>query len=263
MPVYVKMVRNMTASWGNDTACVAEQPKQWVFDGDGLASDGATDLIKFVVNRTDCESGSDATLSEADRDGTAMYLSAGKNATFTIDPGAAGNSVFLCYKFGNEIFQWYDKRAYVHMLQLVGSRTGGTDIAVVDVQEVLVIHANGTSLQDNIRWVVSDQGISSDAICNNAVVDIWDDFDEETDPTTEAPVYARGGVFLANFTFDTSSAGLSPNLCYKFSGRALPHACPSVHRRQLCVQLRASLQVELYSRMCRLYSSSMDLLTTS
>lgn len=217
MPVYVKMVQNMTAVWGNDSACVVEQPKQWIFDGQGLASNGETDLIKFVVHNADCQSGSDVPLSDSDSDGVAMYLSATKNATFTMESAAAGETVRLCYKFGNEEYMWYNIHVNVHMLQLVESRVGGKYIAVVDVPEVLVIHANSTASQDHIRWIVGD-GTSSDAACNDSIVYIWESADAKT---TDAPVYVVDSTFLTNFTFDSSSAGLSPTLCYKFAGETV------------------------------------------
>lgn len=220
MPVYVKMLQNMTAVWGNDSACVVEQPKQWRFDGQGLVSNGKTDLIKFVVHNTDCESGSDVSLSGSDSDGVAMYLSATKNATFTVKSAAAGETVFLCYKFGNEEYMWYNVQVYVHMLQQVESRVGEKDIAVVDVPEVLVFQANGTSLHDHIRWVVGD-GTSSDATCNDSIVYIWQNANAWATKMTDAPVYFVDSAFLANFTFDSSSAGLSPTLCYKFAGETV------------------------------------------
>lgn len=221
MPVYVKMVHNMIAAWGNDAACVAEQPKRWSFVGDGLTPDGATDLIKFVGVEVDCESGFDITLSGADSSGIAMYLAAEGHATFTIDPEAAGKSIFLCYQFGTENYHWYNMSAYVHMLQSVGSRVGGNDIAVVDVLETFVLHANGTSSRDRLRWVVSDDTMS-DSTCtdNNTIIDVWDSVDPEGVPISESSVDVGAGVFLANFTFDSSSAGLSPMLCYKFGGEA-------------------------------------------
>lgn len=211
------MVHNMTAEWGNDSASVAEQQKQWNFAGDGLTADGETDLIKFVANDSKCESGFDATLFGADSDGVAMYLTAETAANFTIEPEAAGKSLFLCYKFGNEKYQWYNVSVYVHMLQSVESRTGGKDIAVVDVLEVFVLHANGTSVQDSIRWVASDD-TTTDSACNDSVLDIWDRDQLEADPISASPVYLASGTFRANFTFDSSSAGLSPTLCYKFAG---------------------------------------------
>lgn len=215
MPVYVKMVHNMTAAWGNDSAGVVDQPKQWLFDGDGLTPSGETDLIKFVWNGTDCASGSDAALTGADSDGVAMYLRSYSNATFTVESAAAGQFVYLCYKFGNEEFMWYDARVYMHMLQAVESRVGGKDIAVVDVQEVLAIYANGTSSRDYIRWVAGDD--TSDDVCNDTIV-VWDSPGEEANGITDVAVYASGGGFLTNFTFDSSAAGLSPTLCYKFAG---------------------------------------------
>lgn len=217
MPVYVKMVHSMTAAWGNDSTCVAEQRKQWNFGGDGLTANGETDLIKFVANDKNCENGSDATLAGADSDDVAMYLTTGAAAKFTIEPASAGKSLFLCYKFGNEKYQWYNMSMYVHMLQSVESRTGGTDIAVVEVLEVFVLHANGTSVQDSVRWVVSDD-TTTDSACNDTVLDIWDNDQLEADPLSASPVYLALGTFRANFTFDSSSAGLSPTLCYKFAG---------------------------------------------
>lgn len=211
------MVHNMSAAWGSDSACVAEQPKQWVFGGDGTTPDGATDLIKFVIDHGDCDTGSDVALIGSDMEDAAMYLKQGNNATFSIDLPAAGNLIYLCYKFGNENFQWYNITTYVHMLQSLGSWTGGTDIAVVEVQEIGIIRANGSSLQDKIRWVLVD-GAPSDFSCGSGIVDLWDHYAKDTDPETEAPVYLAEGSFLANFTFNASSAGLSPTLCYKFAG---------------------------------------------
>lgn len=214
MPVYVKMVHSVSAVRGNRSACVVDQPKQWTFDGDGLTPSGDNDLIKFVIDSTDCVSGSAAPLTGADSDGVAMYLNTYGNATFILESEAAGHSVNLCYKFGNEEFMWYNIQAYVHMLKLVESRVGGKDIAVVDVQEVLVIHANGTSSEDFIRWVVSED--TTDSSCNDTIT-IWDTLGKGNG-TTDVPVYAARGDFLTNSTFGSSSAGLSPTLCYKFAG---------------------------------------------
>lgn len=216
MPVYVKMVHTMTAAWGNSSACVADQPKQWVFHGDGLAPIADTDLVKFIVDATDCTSGSDVTLTGADENGVAMYTTADRKAAFNIQPAAAGKSVYLCYKFGNEEYMWYDIRAYVHHLQSVESRVGGEDIAVVDVEEVLVIHANGASSKDRIRWVVRDD-TTLDEDCNESIR-VWDSAAAVPEGMMEVPVLFNGGEFTTNFTFDSTSAGLSPALCYKFGG---------------------------------------------
>lgn len=218
MPVYVKMVHNVSAAWGNDSACVVDQSKQWAFDGDGLTPSGDNDLIKFVTDSTDCASGSDAPLTGADSDGVAMYLGPYGDATFLLKSEAAGHYLNLCYKFGNEEFMWYDIQAYAHMLQSVESRVGGKDIAVADVQEILLVHANGTSSEDFIRWVVSDD--TSDDSCNDTItITLWDTSGEGTNGTTDIPVYAEGGEFQSDFTFGSSSAGLSPTLCYKFAGK--------------------------------------------
>lgn len=214
MPVYVKMVHNVSAVWGSDSACVADQPKQWIFDGNGLTPSGDKDLIKFVIDSTDCASDFDAPLTGADSDGVAMYLDTYGNATFILESEAAGHSVNLCYKFGNEEFMWYDIQAYVHMLKSVESRVGGKDTAVADIEEILLVHANGSSPEDFIRWVVSDD--TSDNSCNDTIT-VWDT-PGEGNGTTDIPVIARREEFLANFTFGSSSAGLSPTLCYKFSG---------------------------------------------
>lgn len=215
MPVYVKMVHNVTASLGSDLACVVDQAKQWSFRGDGLTPDGGTDLIKFVINNTDCASNSDAPLTAADSDGVAMYLETDSTSTFIFESEAAGQFVTLCYKFGNEEFMWYDIRAFAHMVQSVDSRVGGKDIAVVDVEEVLIVNANGTSLEDYMRWVVSNE--TSDAACNDTIM-VRDSPNEGANEITEMSIYDKGGYFLANFTFSASSAGLSPTLCYKFAG---------------------------------------------
>lgn len=219
-PVFVKMVSIVWASWGGDSACVAEQPKQWAFDGDGLTADGATDLIKFTVGDGDCGSDSDAGIRKSDFGGVAMYLTQGRNATIDFESSVAGHFVFLCYKFGNEVFQWYNISTYVHNLRSVRSLTGGTDIAVVDTQELLVVHANGSSSLDRIRWISAVDQTASDDSCNGSAVQIWDGSGEDAHPTTEAPVIDAEGIFLANFTFRNTSAGLSPTLCYKFSGDA-------------------------------------------
>lgn len=218
MPVYVKMVHNVTAAWGNDSACVVDQPKQWFFDGDGLVPGGDTDLIKFVISETDCDSGSDVPLTGADFGGVAMYLSSFGNATFTIQSAAAGQFVNLCYKFGNENFMWYDAQAYIHMLQSVASLVGGKDIAVADVQEVLLVHANGSSSHDYVRWIQS--GDASDSACNETIA-IRDSADEGANEVIDIPVDTQGGEFLVNFTFESSSAGLAPTLCYKFAGEGI------------------------------------------
>lgn len=216
MPVYVKMVHSMTAAWGGDSACVVDQAKQWAFDGDGLAASGSTDLIKFVVDDTDCASSSDAPLTGADLDGAAMYLETDSTSTFIFEPAVAGQFVNLCYKFGNEEFMWYDIHAFVHMVQFVDSRVGGKDIAVVDVEEILVVHANGTSSQDHMRWVVSSE--TSDIACSDSIL-VRDSSNEgEANNITDMPIYDEGGYFLALFTFSAFSAGLSPTLCYKFAG---------------------------------------------
>lgn len=215
MPVYVKMVHNVTAAWGNDSACVIDQPKQWIFDGDGLTPSGDNDLIKFVIDSTDCASGSDAPLTGADLGGVAMYLGPYGNATFTLGSEAAGLYLNLCYKFGNEEFMWYDIQAYAHMLNSVESRVGGKDIAVANAWEILVVHANGTSSEDFIRWVVSDD--TSDDSCNDTIA-LRDTSSAGGNGTTSIPIYTEGGGFLLNFTFGSSSAGLSPSLCYKFAG---------------------------------------------
>lgn len=225
MPVYVKMVHSMTASWGSDPSCVVDQPKQWAFDGDGLTPSGYTDLIKFVIDDTDCASESDAPLTEADSDGVAMFLETDNTSTFTIESAAAGKLLNLCYKFGNEEYMWYDIQAFAHMVQSVDSRVGGIDIAVVDVEEVMVVHANGTSTQDLVRWVVSDN--ISDAACSDAI-SVRDTPDEGANEITDVPIYDEEDSFLADFTFNASSAGLSPTLCYKFAGEAgLPDFLPS------------------------------------
>lgn len=217
MPVYVKMVHTMTAAWGNNSACVVDQPKQWVFGGDGLATTGGTDLIKFVVGTTDCTTGSDAILTDADIGGVSMYLTSESSATFVVESTAAGEVLYLCYKFGNEEFMWYEIRAYVNMLKSVESHVGGKDIAVVDVQEIFNIQANGTSSQDYIRWIVADD-TSSDGACNGTI-SVWDISAVEAKEMTDVAVFAEDGAFLTNFTFGSSSAGLSPTLCYKFAGR--------------------------------------------
>ncbi|CAN0372238.1 unnamed protein product, partial [Hapterophycus canaliculatus] len=108
MPVYVKMLHNVTASWGGDSACVVDQAKQWFFEGDGLTPGGNIDLIKFVINDTDCAGIFDAPLTGADVDGVAMYLKADGTATFVVESAAAGQYVNLCYKFGSEQYMWYD-----------------------------------------------------------------------------------------------------------------------------------------------------------
>lgn len=211
------MMHNVTASWGNDSACVVDQAKQWAFQGDGLTSDGRTDLIKFVINDTDCSSSSDAPLTAADSNGVAMYLKTDSTSTFILESEAAGQLVNLCYKFGNEEFMWYDVQAFAHMVQSVDSRVGGKDIAVVDAEEVLIINANGTSTKDYMRWVVSNE--TSDAACNDTIV-VRHSPNEGANETAEMAIYDKGGYFLANFTFSESSAGLSPALCYKFAGNA-------------------------------------------
>lgn len=217
MPVYVKMVHTITAAWGGDSACVVDQPKQWSFDGDGLTASGSTDLIKFVVDDTDCASSSDAPLTGADLDGVAMYLEADSTSTFVFESAVAGQFLNLCYKFGNEEFMWYDIRAFAHMVQSVDSRVGGKDIAVVDVEETLVVIADGTSPQDFMRWVVSSD--TSDAACSDGIV-VRDSPSEEANDITDMPIYEGDGSFLASFTFNAVSAGLSPTLCYKFAGEA-------------------------------------------
>ncbi|CAN0544030.1 unnamed protein product, partial [Ectocarpus sp. 12 AP-2014] len=102
MPVYVKMVHNMTAVWGSDATCVVDQGKKWAFEGDGLQAGDGRDLIKFVINDTDCASNSEAPLTGADSDGVAMYLETDSTATFIVESAAAGYFINLCYKFGNE-----------------------------------------------------------------------------------------------------------------------------------------------------------------
>lgn len=215
MPVYVKMVHSMTAAWGEDSACVIDQAKQWAFDGDGLTASGSTDLIKFVVDDTDCASNSDAPLTGADLDGVAMYLEVDNTSTFIFESEVAGQSLNLCYQFGNEEFMWYDIQTFAHMVQFVDSQVGGKDIAVADVEEILVVHGNGTSSQDYMRWVVSNE--TSDAACSDVIL-VRDGPNEEANNITDIPMYDKGGYFLANFTFSTFSAGLSPTLCYKFAG---------------------------------------------
>ncbi|CAN0540052.1 unnamed protein product, partial [Ectocarpus sp. 12 AP-2014] len=214
MPVYVKMVHNMTAVWGSDGTCVVDQGKKWAFEGDGLQAGDDRDLIKFVINDTDCASSSEAPLTGADSDGVAMYLEADSTATFIVESAAAGYFINLCYKFGNEEFMWYDIRAFAHMVKSVDSLVGGKDIAVVDVEEVLVIRANGTSSQDYMRWIVSNE--TPGTSCNDTVV-VLDGPSEGANEIIDMPIFYRGGVFLANFTFSASSAGLSPILCYKFA----------------------------------------------
>ncbi|CAM9792611.1 unnamed protein product, partial [Ectocarpus sp. 13 AM-2016] len=214
MPVYVKMVHNMTAVWGSDATCVVDQGKKWAFEGDGLQAGDDRDIIKFVVNDTDCASNSEAPLTGADSDGVAMYLETDSTATFIVESAAAGYFINLCYKFGNEEFMWYDIRAFAHMVKSVDSLVGGKDIAVVDVEEVLVIRANGTSSQDYMRWVVSNE--TSGTSCNDTVF-VLDGPSEGANEIIDIPISYRGGVFLANFTFSASSAGLSPILCYKFA----------------------------------------------
>lgn len=227
MPVYVKMVHSITAALGQDSACVVDQAKKWTFDGDGLTASGGTDLIKFVVDDTDCASDSDAPLTGADFDGVAMYLEADSTSTFIFESAAAGQFVNLCYKFGNEEFMWYDIKAFAHMVQFVDSRVGGKDIAVVDIEEVLVVHAHGTSLQDYMRWVVSSE--TSDAACSDGIL-VRDSPNEGASSITDMPIYDEGGLFLASFTFSTTSAGLSPALCYKFAGKAgYVHMPPAKH----------------------------------
>lgn len=213
------MVHNVTATWGNVSSFVIDQAKQWVFGGNGLTP-GETDLIKFVMNDTGCASESDVALTGADSGGVAMYLSPYSNATFTMESAATGQFVYLCYKFGNEEFMWYDIRAYAHMVHSVDSRVGGKDIAVVDVQEVLLVYADGTSSEDWLRWVVSDD--TTEGACNDTLV-IWDSPDEGANEMTDVPIYVQAGTFLANFTFSSSSAGFSPTLCYKFGGEAVCH----------------------------------------
>lgn len=203
----------MTAAWGNNSAFVADQPKQWIFHGDGLTSTANTDMVKFVVDAIDCRSGSDVPLTGADVDGVAMYTTSNHKAAFNIQSAVAGKSVSLCYKFANEEYMWYDIRAYVHHLHSVKSRVGGADIAVVDVEEVLEIHADGVSSKDLSRWVVSDD-TPLDEDCN-ASIRVWDSGPKEL---MELPVVFDGGAFTTNFTFNSTSAGLSPFLCYKFGG---------------------------------------------
>lgn len=215
MPVYVKMVHSMTAVWGRDSACVVDQAKQWTFDGDGLTASGSTDLIKFVVDEEDCASSSDAPLTGADLDGVAMYLEADSTSTFIFESSVAGHYLNLCYKFGNEEFMWYGIQAFAHMVQYVESQVGGEGIAVVDVEEVLVVHADGTSSQDHMRWVLSSE--TSDAACNDGVL-VRDSPNEGANNITDMPIYAEGENFLASFTFSAFSSGLSPTLCYKFAG---------------------------------------------
>lgn len=217
MPVYVKMVHNVTASWGGDSACVVDQAKQWLFAGDGLTPGGNTDLIKFVANDTDCFGVSDVPLSGADVDGVAMYLEADSTSTFVIDSAAAGQYVNLCYKFGNEEYMWYDIRVFTHMVQSLDSHVGGADIAVVDAEEIIIVHGYGTSSQDYMRWVVSNE--TSDAACNDTIT-VLDSANAGSSEVIEMPIYNKGGDYLANFTFAASSAGLSPTLCYKFAGEA-------------------------------------------
>lgn len=215
MPVYVKMVHSMTAAWGGDSACVVDQAKQWTFDGDGLMASGSTDLIKFVVDDTDCASSSDAPLTGADLDGVAMYLEADSTSTFTFESAVAGQFLNLCYKFGNEEFMWYDIQAFAHMVQFVESQVGGNDIAVVDIEEVLVIQAYGTSSQDFMRWVASSE--TSDVACSDGIL-VRDSPDEGANNITDVSIYDEEGYFLASFTFSAFSAGSSPTLCYKFAG---------------------------------------------
>lgn len=222
MPVYVKMMHNVTASWGNNSACVVDQAKRWAFQGDGLTSDGGTDLIKFVINATDCASSSDAPLTAADSNGVAMYLETDSTSTFILESEAAGQLVNLCYKFGNEEFMWYDIQAFAHKVQSVDSRVGGKDIAVVDAEEVLVVNAYGSSTEDYMRWIVSNE--TSDIACNDTVV-VRDSPNEGANEMTEMSIYHKGGYFLANFTFSESSAGFSPILCYKFAGTASFRTC--------------------------------------
>lgn len=225
MPVYVKMVRNVTARWGSDSACVVDQAKQWLFEGDGLTPGGNTDLIKFVVNDTDCSGASDAPLTGADVDGVAMYLGTDSTSTFVVESEAAGQYVNLCYKFGNEEYMWYDVRVFTHMLQSLDSRVGGADIAVVEAEEIIVVHGHGTSSQDYLRWVVSNE--TSDTACNDTI-SVLDSVNEGASELIEMPVYENGGDSLANFTFAAFSAGLSPTLCYKFGGEATFRDCFSV-----------------------------------
>ncbi|CAM9252504.1 unnamed protein product, partial [Discosporangium mesarthrocarpum] len=224
-PVFVKMLHNITAVWGNDTAAVAEQPKQWLFRGDGLFSGTDTDLIKFVVNTTSCDTdapgndGYDAELNGADLDGISMYLDKNSNATFTFQPSVAGRNVSLCYKFDQEPYKWYDIKVYVHMLNTVGTLVGGTNIAVVDVQEVFAVDANGTSTTDYMRWISTTD--TSDAACllDDTIVWTKESPHARENVTDEIPVYRHSsGVFHANFTFNDSASGLSPTLCYKFGG---------------------------------------------
>eukprot|EP00903_Cladosiphon_okamuranus_P005351 g5346.t2 len=214
MPVYVKMVHSMRASWGGDSSCVVDQAKEWTFGGDGLTASGSTDLIKFVVDDTDCANSTDAPLTGADEDGVAMYLEADSTSTFTFESAAAGHFLNLCYKFGNEEFMWYDIQTFAHMVQFVESQVGGRDIAVVDVEEVLVVQAHGTSSQDFMRWVASSE--ASDAACSDGVL-VRDSPDEGANNITDMPIYEEGGYFLASFTFSAFSAGSSPTLCYKFA----------------------------------------------
>ena len=218
MPVYVKMVHSMTASWGSDPSCVVDQPKQWAFDGDGLTPSGYTDLIKFVIDDTDCASDADAPLTAADSDGVAMFLATDSTSTFIIESAAAGQLVNLCYKFGNEEYMWYDIQVFAHMVQSVDSRVGGIDIAVVDVEEVMVVQAFGASSQDHIRWVVSND--LSGTACSDPIF-VRDTPDEGANEITDVPIYDEDDSFLADFTFSASSAGFSPTLCYKFAGEAV------------------------------------------
>lgn len=229
MPVYVKMVHSMAAAWGRDSACVIDQVKQWTFDGDGLTASGSTDLIKFVVDATDCASGSDAPLTGADVDGVAMYLEADSTSTFIFEFAVAGQFLNLCYKFDNEEFMWYEIQAFAHMVQSVDSRVGGKDIAVVDVEETLVVHADGTSSEDFMRWVVSSE--TSDAACSDTVF-VRDSPNEGANEITDMPIYDDAGSFLASFTFNALSAGIWPTLCYKFAGEAV-FLCPYPPMRDL------------------------------
>ncbi|CAN0028228.1 unnamed protein product, partial [Choristocarpus tenellus] len=200
-PVYVKMIHNITAVWGNTTAAVVEQPKQWQFAGHGLGADGATDLIKFVINTTSCNtdtagsSGFDAELSSADSDGVAMYLGQGPNATFIFEDSVAGANASLCFKFGNEPYQWYNIVVYVHMVQSVGTLTGG---------EVFLINANGTSTLDYIRWIKS---ATSDSACleNDNFIPITNHPNAQgANFTNEAPVYLQSNrAYQTNFTFNS------------------------------------------------------------
>lgn len=230
MEVYVKMVHNMTAAWGDDSVCVADQAKRWRFGGNGLQPGGETDSIKFVINKTDCVSGSDAPLSSSDLDSTAMYLASGYDATFTLEPAAAGRSLYVCYKFGDEEYMWYDFRVKVHMLHSVESRVGGSDIAVIDVLEVLAVNANGTSSHDHIRWIAGEGDMSDDA-CNDTIVE-WRSSDEDAEEREDIPIYVYNEAYLVNFTFASSSAGLAPILCYKFAGESSRVPRTTSDRRQ-------------------------------